>query len=143
PDEEVGVFVMRDREGHTLSRALDTVDSQTINQAVGARLDREAVLCTDGAPIYTRYAARRGVVHEPVTLAQGIRIRQRALHVQHVDAYHRRWKQWMIRFRGVATRYLENYLGWHRMLDAVGENASPYRLLMAAFGCAYQHSMVT
>ena len=32
-------------------------------------------------------------------------------------AYAARLKDWMRRFNGVATRYLENYLAWHRGLD--------------------------
>lgn len=72
PDDEVGVLVMRDREGHTLSHALETVDHRTIDDTVGHRLEREAVLCTDGASVYQRYAQYRGVTHEPVNLAQGI-----------------------------------------------------------------------
>jgi len=143
PDDEVGVLVMRDRAGDTLSSVLDTVDSHTIDMTVGHRLDREAVLCTDGAPIYRRYARQRGVVHEPVNLAQGIRIRRPAFHVQNVNAYHSRWKNWMQRFHGVATRYLNNYLGWHRMLDMTDHVTSPHDVLTAAFGQPYQHSTVT
>ena len=90
PDDEVGVLVMRDREDHTLCDALDTVNHQTIDGTVGYRLDREAVLRTDGAPIYQRYAQHRGVVHEPVNLAQGIRVRRPAFHVQNAIAYHSR-----------------------------------------------------
>lgn len=134
---------MWDREGHTLSDALDTVNHQTIDDTVGHRLDSEAVLCTDGAPVYRRYAQDRGVVHEPVNLAQGIRIRRPAFHVQNVNAYHSRWKIWMERFHGVASRYLNNYLGWHRMLDANGAELSPHRVLSVAFGQAYPHSTVT
>lgn len=143
PDDEVGVLVMRDREGRTLSDALDTVNYQTIDDTVGHRLEREAVLCTDGASVYQRYARGRGIVHEPVNLAQGIRIRRPAFHVQNVNAYHSRWKVWMERFHGVATQYLNNYLGWHRMLDANGEAISPHRILTAAFGQPYPHSTVT
>lgn len=143
PANEVDVLVMRDREGRTLSDALDTVTHQTINHAVGHRLDREAVLCTDGAPVYRRYAKEKGVVHEPVNLAQGIRIRRPAFHVQNVNAYHSRWKAWMERFHGVATRYLNNYLGWHRMLDANRQELSPHRVLAAASGMPYPHSTVT
>jgi len=143
PDNEVDVLVMRDREGHTLSDTLDTVNHHTIDNAVGHRLDREAVLCTDGAPVYQRYAQQRGVVHEPVNLAQGIRIRRPAFHVQNVNAYHSRWTVWMERFHGVATRYLNNYLGWHRMLDANRQELSPHRVLAAAFGRPYPHSAVT
>lgn len=34
-----------------------------------------------------------------------------------VRDYGRRLRQWVRRFRGVATRYLPNYLIWHRMAD--------------------------
>jgi len=92
PDDEVGILVMRDHAGDTLSRALDTVNSRTIGMIVGHSLDREAVLCTGGAPIYQRYAGQRGVVHEPVNLAQGSRIRRPAFHTQNVNTYHSRWE---------------------------------------------------
>lgn len=42
-----------------LSDTLDTVNYQTIKNAAGHRLDRETVLCTDGAPVYQRYAQDR------------------------------------------------------------------------------------
>ncbi len=38
-------------------------------------------------------------------------------HVQGVNRYDAHLKTWMARFHGVATRYLENYLGWRRLLD--------------------------
>lgn len=34
----------------------------------------------------------------------------------------------------LATKYLENYLGWHRWLDRWGEHDSPIAGLQAAFG---------
>jgi hypothetical protein len=37
--------------------------------------------------------------------------------VQNVNAYHSRLKAWVQKFRGVATRYLDSYLGWFRALD--------------------------
>ena len=41
-----------------------------------------------------------------------------AIHVQNVNACHGRLKQWLHRFHGVATGYLDNYLGWFRDLDS-------------------------
>ena len=90
PDDEVRVLVMRDREGHTLSSALETVDSRTIDGTVVPRLNYEAVSCADGAPVYQRNALHRVVVNEPVNLAQGVRIRRPSFHVQNVNAYHSR-----------------------------------------------------
>jgi hypothetical protein len=43
----------------------------------------------------------------------------------------------------VATRYLDHYLGWHRMLDAIGSWATPHVVLAAARGHVYQYSVVT
>jgi hypothetical protein len=84
------------------------------------------------SPHVQRYAQHRGVTHEPVNLAQGIRVRRPAFHVQNVNAYHSPWQGWMVRFHGVATRDLDNDLRWHRMLDAVGDSATPHSMLAAA-----------
>ena len=43
--------------------------------------------------------------------------RRRCWHVQNVNAYHSRLKAWVQKFRGVATLYLGNYLGWFRAHD--------------------------
>jgi hypothetical protein len=39
-------------------------------------------------------------------------------HTRNVDAYGRRLLSWLHRFRGVASRYRDNYLLWHRRIDA-------------------------
>src|SRR5699024_12461920 len=114
----VDLLEMRYRVGRARRGTLDAVALHTFYYAFGHRLAREAVLCTDGAPVYQRYAQQRGVVREPVNLAQGIRIRRPAFHVQNVNAYHSRWTVWMDRFLEVSPRYLNIYLGWYRMLAA-------------------------
>jgi transposase-like protein len=39
------------------------------------------------------------------------------LHMSNVVAFERRLRRWLLPFRGVATRYLKNYLAWHRFAD--------------------------
>jgi hypothetical protein len=46
-----------------------------------------------------------------------------------VSGYLRRLRTWLSRFRGVATRYLANYLLWHRFLDRTFRLALPAALL--------------
>ena len=43
------------------------------------------------------------------------------IHINNVNAYHSRLKEWLRRFHGVATRNLPNYLGWRRALEASPE----------------------
>jgi hypothetical protein len=48
-----------------------------------------------------------------------------------VNSYHHRLRDWLMRFHGVASRYLPNYLGWRRALDG-GRVASADVLLCLA-----------
>lgn len=53
--------------------------------------------------------------------------RRGAWHIQNVNADHSQLKGWLQRFRGVATSYLPNYLGWFRAMDRNrrnGDNAA-------------------
>jgi hypothetical protein len=56
-------------------------------------------------------------------------------------AYHRRLRDWLRPFHGVATRYLPNYMGWRWILDA-RRIRSPETLLKATLG-AFPHLTVT
>lgn len=44
--------------------------------------------------------------------------------MQNVNSHDRRLKGWMRRFNGVATEYLDGYLGWHRIRDREGHTLS-------------------
>src|SRR4051795_39097 len=81
----------------------------------------DAVLPDLGADAIAAFAAERGIRHEPINVAAGIRVRDGAFHVQNVNAYHGRLKGWMGRFNGVATRSLANHLGWRRTLERAAE----------------------
>jgi len=50
-------------------------------------------------------------------MSRGKRIVHGLYHIQSVNSYHGRLKNWIRRFNGVATKYLPNYLVWHEHLD--------------------------
>jgi hypothetical protein len=79
---------------------------------------------------YRRFAAHAGITHEAVDVRAGVRARG-AIHIQNVNSWHRRFKSWRVRCRGVASRYLINYSGWRRLLDA-RRPATPAHPLCAA-----------
>src|SRR5580692_5736324 len=56
------------------------------------------------------------------------------LHINNVNAYHGRLKQWLNRFNGVATKNLPNYLGWRRALEAWGDKLEPPSWIKGAIG---------
>lgn len=141
--EQIPVMVVRDREGHTADFLLDKLDAQHIQDALSPLVDQEAVLCTDGASVYSAFARRYGITHQVVHARPGQRVRAGAFHIQNVNAYHSRLKGWMRRFHGVATRYLVNYLGWRRMLERYAMAIRPVHCLQEAVGRTEQHPMGT
>ena len=137
--DQVPVLVIRDRSGAMADVILEKLDASHIRQALLPRVDPDAVLCTDGASVYTAFAQATGIAHEALPL-RGPRVRG-AFHIQHVNAYDSRLKNWMRRFHGVATRYLDQYLGWRRILERYTSSLTAQDCLLEAIG--YQHSTVT
>ena len=117
----------RDRTGQTLDfvTGKGALTSAQLHHCLLPVIDKDVLLVTDG---------------HAVNLRAGIRVRG-AAHVQNVNAYHRRLRDWLRPFHGVATRHLPNYLGWRWILDA-GRIRSPETLLKATLG-AFPHLMVT
>ena len=132
--EQVPVLVARDRFGATADSVLKATDAVTMAAALKPFVSTDMVLCTDGSKVLGAAARALGVEHHAVHLSAGIRV-DGAWHVQNVNAYHSRLKNWVRQFNGVATRYLENYIGWFRTLDRKSSNSlQPPQWLALAMG---------
>ncbi len=112
----IPILVARDRSGATADFLLEAVSKACLSQALGPHIHSDAILCTDGSAAMAAAARDMGLQHEALNLSAGERVRG-PWHIQNVNGYHGRLKSWIARFRGVATDYLENYLGWFRALD--------------------------
>ena len=133
-DEQIPVLICRDRTGSTADFVLDKADQAHISAALKPLLASDTVLCTDSGKALGAAAREIGITHRPINLAAGIRVVGKVYHVQNVNAYDSRLKEWMIRFHGIATHYLANYLGWRRMIDPAHGTLSPRAVLYAALG---------
>ena len=95
------------------SRAKGPISKAQLRECLPSVLDEDVLLVSDANASYHYFAKDAGVSHEAVNLSAGTRVKG-AFHVQNVNAYHSRLRQWIQRFHGVATHYLPNYLGWRR-----------------------------
>ena len=113
------LLVARDRSGQTLDfhTGRGQVTAAQLAACLRPVLPADILLISDSAASYRRFCADAGLTHETVNVRAGVRARG-AIHIQNVNAWHSRFKSWLVRFRGVASRYLANYSGWQRMLDA-------------------------
>jgi transposase-like protein len=117
----IPILVARDRSGATADFLLEAVSKACLSQALKPRIHSDAILCTDGSAAMAAAALGMGLQHEALNLSAGERVRG-PWHIQNVNAYHGRLKSWIARFRGVATDYLENYLGWFRAIDRASKS---------------------
>lgn len=133
-NEQVCVLIARDRGGQTLEfvTGKGPISKAQLHHCLPSVLDEDSLLVSDANASYRYFAQEAGISHEFVNLAAGNRVRG-AIHVQNVNAYHSRLRQWIDRFHGVATRYLPNYLGWRRALDS-RRLPTPQAMLLAAVG---------
>ncbi|NMM36971.1 MAG: IS1595 family transposase [Glaciimonas sp.] len=130
--EQIAVLVVRDRDGATADFRLTGVSAKEMEPALGPLLATDVILCTDGAAAYTVIARNLHIEHRPVNISQGVHVVRGAYHIQNVNAYDSRLKEWLARFHGVATDTLESYLGWRRMLERFGLKVLP---LKTSTGC--------
>ena len=136
------MLVLRDRQGATTDFKLGVANTANIESVLEQVLAPDVVLCSDGAAAYRIAAAHLGISHRAVNLSRGVRVRG-AYHVQNVNAYDSRLKGWMARFHGVATKYLEHYLGWRRWLEREGANVSAKSGIALAMGQTKPFQLLT
>jgi len=132
------ILVARDRSGQTVDAVTGrgALSKKELERHLLPYLDRQVLLVTDSNAAYRAFARAHGIAHQAINLSAGERMRSNArgaIHVQNVNAYHRRLREWLLPFHGVASRYLPNYLGWRRVLDG-GKVTSADQLLRLAIG---------
>lgn len=113
-DLEIAVVVTQDRNNNIIALKAWTgrVKAEEIDAVIGNYIDPKALLCTDTATNYKKFAKIKGLKHEPINDRQKQRVKKGIYHIQNVNNFHSRLKTWMRRFQGGATKYLDNYLYW-------------------------------
>lgn len=115
--EQIAVLVVRDRSGHTMDAILFKSNQDTIAEVMLPVVDEDALLCSDSKTSYRAFAKKYYLTLETINASAKEYVRDTIYHIQNVNAYDSRLKAWMKHFNGVATKYLEGYLGWMRLLD--------------------------
>ena len=131
--KKVPVVVARQRGTRKVyDHVLPNTTADTLTEALRPALASDAVLCTDGNSAYAIVARQIGIQSGSFVASYhgkgGIGI----WHVQGVNRYDFSLKQWMHRFYGVATKYLDHYLGWRRLLDRFHDQLTPEQFLFHA-----------
>lgn len=79
---------------------------------IGPKLTSDIVLVTDAWRAYHTYAKEKGLEHYRIKSNDDMHVIKGLYHIQNVNSLHSRMKQRIDRFKGVATKYFDNYLAW-------------------------------
>jgi len=130
--EQICVLVCRDRNKNTFDAIFETFNSQTLKDDLLPILASDCLFCSDSKNVYTKFTRENDLKHGKVNLSKGERVKKNIIHTQNVNSYHSRLKNWIRRFNGVATKYLDNYLAWFRELDEFSMEINPKTILLRA-----------
>jgi transposase-like protein len=139
--EQIPVIVARDRSGATIDAVLPHLDIASMTAALGHVIASGAELCCDGGKAISGFARRARIKTHVLAAPGSPKPDAPQFHINNVNAYHGRLKEWMRRFHGVATDNLPNYLSWRRTIEAFSNAATPDAWIRAAAGLGpYQQS---
>lgn len=136
-DEWVPVLVGRVRgQPFTTDRVLERVTTEEVTDALSPVVkDTDTVVCTDGHAAYERVGDKLGVTTKQFVASYHGHVRDGGFHVQNVNNYHARLQGWILhRLRGVATKYLPNYLAWMRLMSWNSSGIDASEILASAMG---------
>lgn len=132
--EQIPVIVARDRHGATTDAALAKLNRVSIAAALEGVVTPANEFCCDGGTAIVAFARRAGIAAHVLPMPGKPNPKAPDFHLNTVNAYHGRLKEWLRRFHGVATKNLPNYLGWRRTLEALGQNATSAAMILGAIG---------
>ncbi len=131
-DKHVSFLISRDRNKFTFDKIIEKISTYELHNALDKLVDSDVLFCCDNKKIYKNFAKDRSLRHGFVNISKGEFIKKDVVHIENIRSYCDRMKQWMERFHGVATSYLNSYVSWFRAFDEFGYKLSPVLILRRA-----------
>jgi transposase-like protein len=131
--EQIPILIARDRTGAHIDAVLPDRSEAAVRPVLEGKVSKDnTLLCMDGDKALIAFAKAEGIEYELIIASKGEHVHEKVLHIQNVNAYGGRFKQWLNRFNGVATKYLQSYLGWRRWLERDEDVITPKNAFAAA-----------
>ena len=136
--EQIPVLVARDRHGAVIDAVLPDQSKAAIKKVLSGRLGKDNILCIDGGNGLRGFVNEEEIPFKLILSGKHVHEKDPIFHIQNVNGYHHRLKDWMARFNGVATEYLPSYLGWRRMYEKPQAVLTPTAWIQTAVRIPYQ-----
>lgn len=135
--EQVPVLVAIARgQGYTADRVFEPgMKGKDVVEALRGVVKPDTVVCSDGNAAYFALQRELGVTLKMFSASKHGSAINPSFHVQTVNSYHSRLKAWLNgQCRGVATKYLPNYVAWQRLLAWFNQGVTPEQFIASSLG---------
>ena len=118
-EDQVPVVVGKDREGNIIVGVAGRgrISAKDIEKVLEEHIDSKATLCTDAHASFKAFAKANNLKIIQLNISKGKRVWRKKYHIQNVNSAHSSIKRWMVKFNGVSTKYLQNYMNWFCLLE--------------------------
>jgi transposase-like protein len=127
---KIYILTTRDRNGNTNEEIIGDFQVSNIPQSQLDKISSDVLLCSNRKKLYDSICTKLKVIH--AKLNKNEIERRKIIHVKNAYKYKEELYDWMSRFKGVATKYLSNYLSWYRELDEYNMKIPPKLVLLRA-----------
>ncbi|WP_421746730.1 IS1595 family transposase [Burkholderia glumae] len=134
--EQVPVLVAIARgQRFTADRVMPCMSGQALVETLRPVVKPDTIVCSDGNSAYYALPRELGVTLKMFSASKHGSPINASFHVQTVNSYHSRLKGWInVRLRGVATKYLPNYLAWQRLITWFKDSVTSEQFIASALG---------
>jgi hypothetical protein len=122
----------RDRGKNTFDDIFYRFSADNLKPDLSSLLTKDTLFCSQNKAVYLKYTKENSVRHGVLSIPKQESVKKDVVHIKNVEKYQFDLQVWMVRFRGVATKYLNNYLSWYREMDEFDFEITPETVLIRA-----------
>lgn len=111
----VQIVTAIDGNNNKYLKAIETkrITAKQLSKTIGKKLDKDVTLITDMHPSYLPFAkSKPSITHKTVKASEHVNKADKKVNLQKVNNAHKQLHQFLVKFNGVSTKYLPNYLNW-------------------------------
>jgi transposase-like protein len=129
---DVFVLTSLNRNRHVSEALVDEFNLKRLIEFNKNLYSEDSLFCSDNKYIFNEFVKHVKLKHGRINIKKNLFVNKEIVHVKNALGYNLNLHDWMRRFRGVATKYLHNYLSWYRGLDEFYKSIPPNVVLMRA-----------
>ncbi|PIY02532.1 MAG: hypothetical protein COZ21_13675 [Bacteroidetes bacterium CG_4_10_14_3_um_filter_31_20] len=130
-DDKLTVMVTVERKSRKSSMKLvkkGRLDKLTLDKELLDKVNKKkTTLCTDAHPTYYGWSGDHDIPHYWIIASKGEHTYKGIYHVQNINSHNSRFETWFRRFNGVASKYLNNYLGYFELMENIKKHQDKFQ----------------